>query len=220
MRSIFITFILLLTAIVGQAQDHEINGTVVAFNTYPLKNVPVKAKRARTQVKTDELGHFRIKVSKNDVLTVEADAFRSYRHQVTTEDETLRINLIYEDRQKNKAIATQAGYLSPEDLEFGIRNLSDENNVFSNFTNVFDAIHYAVPAATFIVENGQKKVQLRGPKSLTGSNAALMVVNGVIVEDLGFVVPDEIVSIKQLTGPSAALYGARAGNGVISITTK
>lgn len=52
-----------------------------------------------------------------------------------------------------------------------------------------------------------------------GSNAALMVVDGVIVEDVSFISPQQIVSISKLPNSQASLYGARAGNGVILIET-
>ena len=55
---------------------------------------------------------------------------------------------------------------------------------------------------------------------MAGSNAALFVVDGVIVDDVSYVAPSEIVNIKQLSSSQAAIYGARAGGGVIVITTK
>jgi hypothetical protein len=52
-----------------------------------------------------------------------------------------------------------------------------------------------------------------------GSNAALMVVDGVIVEDVSFINPQQIVSISKLPNSQASMYGARTGNGVILIET-
>ena len=69
-------------------------------------------------------------------------------------------------------------------------------------------------------ENGVQKVQLRGVKSTTGSNAALIVVNGFLRDDISYIIPSDIVSIKQLPPSAAAVYGTGSGNGVIAIKTK
>jgi TonB-dependent Receptor Plug Domain len=220
MKSCLILSCLMLIFTHTWCQDREITGTIYAFNKYPLKNVKVVAKKAKSEARTNENGEFNISTKANDVLIVEAETFETYRYQLKPSDKSLRLNLIYKDKQKNKDIATSEGYISRENLEYGLQNLTEQNNAFSNFTDVFDAIKYALPATTIIMENGQRRIQIRGPQSLTGSNAALMVVNGVIVDDVSFIVPSQILSIKQLYGASAAIYGARGGKGVVSITTK
>jgi hypothetical protein len=220
MKGIIVFFVLSLCPVLGITQNQEINGTIVAFNKYPLKNVRVGTKKAKTETFTNERGTFEIKVNENDVLIIEADAFENYKHRVKPADKTLKINLIYENRKKNKEIALNAGYISKGDLEYGLEFLIAENNVFSTFTNIYDAIIYAIPSATIINENGLKKVQMRGAKSATGSNAALMVVNGYLTEDVSYIIPSNIISIKMLNSSSAVIYGMGSGNGVIEITTK
>jgi outer membrane receptor protein involved in Fe transport len=97
----------------------------------------------------------------------------------------------------------------------------DQNSVYSNFIDVFDAITYVIPAAQVLIVGNRKEVQLRGQKSITGGvTTVLFIVNGVPYDDISFINPIEITSIKQLTSAQAAIYGARAGGGVIAITTK
>ena len=220
MKRIIIFLSLVLISFLGKSQNQEISGIIYAFNKFPLKNVKVIAKKAKNEVTTDDRGTFKIEVKKNDILIIEAKSFESYRHRVNEKDRSLKINLIFEDKKKNRDIALNAGYIAENDLEYGLENLAAENNVFSNFIDVFDAIKYALPATTIIIENGQKKVQIRGPKTMTGSNAALTIIDGVIAEDISFIIPSNIVSIEQLSSASTSLYGARGGNGVIIITTK
>lgn len=220
MKNSILFFLLFVISFSAKTQMREISGSVFAFNKFPLKNVKVTAKKTKMQVVTDDNGRFIINVKKNDNLTIEATAFDRYTYRVKGKDTNLRINLIYENKEKNKEIAIEEGNISREDLEYGLEYLASDNNIYYNFTDVFDAIHYALPAANFIVENGTKKVMLRGPKTVAGSNAALFVVDGVIVDDVSYVAPSEIVNIKQLSSSQAAIYGARAGGGVIVITTK
>ncbi len=220
MKKFSLMLSLLLVSLLGKTQSREISGTISAFNKFPLNNVKVIAKKSKDEAITDVKGYFKIAVKKNDVLIIETKTFESYRHPVKGSVNSVKINLIYRDRQRNKEIATEAGYIKRDDLEFGIENLVAENNAFSNFTNVYDAIKYALPATTIITENGEKKIQIRGPKTILGSNAALTIVDGVIIEDISFIIPSDIISIKQLSSASTSLYGARGGNGVIVITTK
>ena len=164
MRSVIIIFSLLLLSFLVKSQGQEISGTITGFNKFPLKNVTVKAKKSKNETTTDDRGAFKIAVKKNDNLVIKANGFESYSYRVKSTDMSIKINLIYQDRQKNKEIALDAGYIEREDLEYGLENLATENNVFSNFTDVYDAIKYALPATTIIIENGVKKVQIRGAK--------------------------------------------------------
>ena len=216
--SIFLS--LLLISYLGKTQNQEITGTIVAFNKYPLKNVIVKAKKAKTEAITDELGMFKINVKKNDVLTIKAVDFEDYVHRVKSADNSLTINLIYKVKKKYKKGSLVNAHIGEIELKYGLRHLADQNNRFSHYMDVYSAIQDAVPSAIVIFENGMKKFQLRGVKSLEGSNAALIVVNGIITDDISYINPDQILSIKQLSLSSAALYGYRAGNGVISITIR
>jgi len=203
-----------------QAQTMEVKGTVYAFNKYPLKNVTVKAKKSKQETKTDENGRFTIEVKAKDQLNIEAVAFEKFIYRLGNDPETIKVNLIYIDKKKNLDLAANGGFISRENLQYGLQNLGHENNVFSSFTNVFDAIIYAIPAARVMSENGVQKIQLRGVKTTTGSNAALIVVNGFLNDDVSYIIPSDIVSIKQLQPSAAAIYGTGSANGVIAIKTQ
>jgi len=217
----FISILLLVVnTIQTNAQTREISGIVLAFNTYPLKNITIRAKKTKSEVVTDADGKFQIEVKKNDQLIIDAETFERYDYKVKSSDERLRINLIYIDKKRNTDVTVDNGYLSREDLEYGLQNLISENSVFVNFTDIFDAIKYAVPTVNIINEGGQKKVLIRGYKSMVGNNGALTLVNGVAVDDISYLNPIEVIAIEQLSTSQAALYGSRGGNGVIKITTK
>jgi hypothetical protein len=218
--SIIVFFIFLAIPFLSIGQTRKISGTVLSFNKYPLKNITIKAKKAKTETKTNEEGKFEIEVKKNDIIRIKESVFVEYNYKITEKDESLRINLIFENSGRNLDKAAEAGYIAREDLEYGLEHLYQENSVFAHFVDVYDAIKYALPESTIIVENGQKAIQFRGPKTIYGSNAALILVDGVIVEDVSFITPVNIIGISKLGASASALYGARAGNGVISIQTR
>lgn len=215
-----IFFSFLIFPILCSSQTRKISGTVLSFNKYPVKGVTVKAKKAKTIAITNEAGQFELEVKTKDVLRIKESVFVEYNQKITEEMQSLKINLLFDNKGKNIEIAADAGYLSREDLEYAVENLYLENNIYAKFTDVFDAIKYALPETSIIVEGGQRAIQFRGAKSIYGSNAALLLVDGVIVEDVSFINPPQIVSISKLSTSQASLYGARAANGVILIETR
>lgn len=122
-----------------------------------------------------------------------------YMYRLKENDESIKLNLIYQDCEKNRELAIGGGYILREDLEYGLENLASENNAFNNFIDIFDAVYYALPAVSIFVENGVRKIMIRGQKSIQGSNAALAVVDGVVVDDISFINPSEVISISQLS---------------------
>ena len=113
------------------------------------------------------------------------------------------------------------GYITKDNLDFGIKNLWKKNNVFSQFHDVFEAIKYALPEATIITDSdGKRGVEFRGTKSIEYNNKALIVVDGMVIDDPGFLPPSSIYRITKLTSTASALYGSRAANGVVNIETK
>lgn len=216
----FIFFSFLILPILCSGQTRKLSGTVLSFNKYPVKGVTVKAKKAKTIAITNEAGQFELEVKTKDVLRIKESVFVEYNQKITEEMQSLKINLLFDNKGKNIEIAADAGYLSREDLEYAVENLYLENNIYAKFTDVFDAIKYSLPETSIIVEGGQRAIQFRGAKSIYGSNAALLLVDGVIVEDVSFINPPQIVSISKLSTSQASLYGARAANGVILIETR
>jgi hypothetical protein len=202
------------------SQQREISGTVLVFNKYPVKNLKVSAKKAKTETITDNNGEFKLNVLDKDVLSVEGITFEKYAKRLEDTDKSLSINMVYIDKKKNKEIAISNGFVEREHLEYGLKHLMDENTDFSRFSNVFDAIIYAIPTASPINENGQPRLQIRGNKSLTGSSAAITVLNGFVTDDISHINPQNIVSIKMLSPTAATMYGPGSANGVIEIKTK
>ncbi len=211
------SFIVIPLLVAGQTRI--ISGRVTSFKQYPVKGITIKAKKAKTETKTNNLGEFEIEVKKKDVIKIKEPVFTDYTQKITEDTKSLDINLIFINDKRNIEIAADAGYISRENLDYGVEHLFEANNMYANFINVFDAIKYALPETTLIVENGNRAVQFRGAKSIHGSNAALMVVDGVIVEDVTFINPPQVRSISKLPPSQASLYGARAANGVIIIET-
>jgi TonB-dependent SusC/RagA subfamily outer membrane receptor len=68
--------------------------------------------------------------------------------------------------------------------------------------------------------NPNGTLRIRGTQAVMGYSEALIVVDGVITDDINSVNPNQIHSVQVLKDGSAAIYGSRGGNGVVMITTK
>jgi len=93
-----------------------------------------------------------------------------------------------------------------------------KNQDYSQFINIYEAVRVKFPGVQVV--NGE--FMIRGPHSLNASSAALLVVDGMVVDESTFasVQTSEIARIDMLIGSAASVYGVRGANGVILVETK
>jgi len=210
--------LLFLTPLIGFCQTRTISGKIVAFNKYPIENITVIAKKSKAVANTDTDGSFFIEVKKNDIIQIKNPLFMRYETKISESANMLEINLIFNHSDQNVSKAIEQGYFNRDDLYYAMENLAQENNVFGRFSNVYEAIKFAVPEAAMVDGSGGKSAfVLRGTNSLTGNNHAIYLVNQSITNDISFITPSEIRKIYKLSNSQAAMYGSMASNGVICI---
>jgi TonB-dependent SusC/RagA subfamily outer membrane receptor len=203
------------------AQTRVVKGKLTTFNQYPVQNVEVASKKAKSTVMTDSLGQFELVCNEKDVIMIKAKVFQALNKRVDEDDDYISANLIFKDSPKNREIATGLGYISHEQLTFALAHMADENNDFCNYTDVFALIKGKFPGVQIqIGDSGSEGVFIRGQKSIYGSNEAIYVVDGIRVGDVSYINPCELATLDVLKDGGAALYGADAANGVVVFETK
>jgi len=221
MRSIAILTLGLFFAMGSFAQTRVLKGKLTTFNEYPVQNVEVAAKKAKSSVTTDSLGEFEIVCNEKDVIQIKAKVFKALSKRVDEDDDYITANLIFNDSPKNREIATGLGYISHEQLTFALAHMADENNDFCNYTDVFSLIKGRFPGVQIkINSSGTQGVYIRGQKSVYQDTEAVYVVDGIRVSDVSFVNPCELATIDVLKDGGAALYGSDAANGMVVMETK
>jgi TonB-dependent SusC/RagA subfamily outer membrane receptor len=217
---LMIAFLLAPFALFGQG--YSLNGTVTAFNKFPLDNVVIKSTKNNTQAVTNENGEFLIDVANNDVLRFEAQGFETMKMRVKKPKtiKPIRTNLIYSNNPSDYDVAIGYGHMRKDDLTYAIDHLMIDNNDHSRFNNIYDLIQSKTAGVRISQERGQKIFLIRGISSINSSNAALLVVDGQIVSNLDFLNVHDIATIQVLKDGSAAIYGSRGANGVIIVNTK
>ena len=220
MRTPLLLAVCLLVSIPSFSQTRVVRGKLTTFNRYPVQNVEVMSKKAKSTVMTDSLGEFELVCNEKDIIMIKAKVFQALNKRVNAEDQYISANLIFRDTPKNREIATGMRYITPEQLTFALAHLADENNDFCNYTDVFDVVRGKFPGVQVKSTSSGQGIFVRGDKSMTGENQAIYVVNGVRVSDISFINPCEMVSMDILKDGGAALYGSQAANGVVVIETK
>ncbi len=198
------------------AQNRVIYGRLTVFNTYPVKNVEVKARKAKTSVMTDSLGRFSIVCFDHDVIQVKTKPFKPVSKRVGPKTDTLVLNLYFIDSRENRKRAVGYGYMNKKDLLYAVDHLQQENNDFCNYANIYELLRGRFSGIT--VSNG--KIYVRGSNNFVGQTQAVIFVNGVETPSIDWITPCDVESIDILKDSNAAIYGTRGGNGVVLIRTK
>ena len=208
-------------------QDRKISGTVKDENGTPLPGANIIEKGTTNGVTADFDGSFSIEISdENTKLVVSYIGF-------ATKEITLNgrpsINIILQESAEGleEVVVTSFGIRKSKKAvvyatqEVGGDDLSQVGN-----PNVLNGLQGKVAGVSVNLSSGMPgrspSIKIRGSRSLTGNNQPLFVVDGAPISgNIQDINPNNIESINVLKGPAAsALYGLRASNGVVLITTK
>ncbi|MCD9019306.1 SusC/RagA family TonB-linked outer membrane protein [Parachryseolinea silvisoli] len=220
-----------------------VHGTILDETNQPMPGVNVVVKGSAVGVNTDGDGHFTLEVpDENAVLVI---SFIGYsREEVAVGDKTeFTITLTPDISSLDEVVVTAFGIKKEKKaVTYAVTEVHGEVLTKSREVNLGNAMVGRVAGlnatSTATGPSGSSRVVIRGNGSLNGNNQPLYIVNGVPVtnanqgsagtfggidrgDGLSSINPDDIETITVLKGgTAAALYGSRAANGVIMITTK
>lgn len=222
-------FILMFFAFGAMAQERTITGTVTSSDDkLPIPGVSVKVQGTQMGTITDANGKYSLRVpSGSTTLNFTYIGFVTQTRNLGSSS-TLNIVLTGDAASLDEVIITAAG-LAASKRSLGTVNttIKSEQLIGAKPTNVASGLLGKVAGlqinGTSGGTNPNFRVVLRGQRSLTGNNEALIVLDAVIVPNsvLGNLNPEDIENVTVLNGASgAALYGSDASNGALIITTK
>ncbi len=231
--SIVLTILLLPTSAYGQAQM-TVTGTVTDESGEPMIGVMVKAPDATTGVTTDIDGRYVIKVSSTELsLTF---SFIGYNTK-TVEVKGPHLNVTMEPDNKvlDEVVVIGYGVQKKSDLTGSISTVGTKDFNQGVISSPEELINGKVAGVQIVNSGGSptagSTIRIRGGASLNASNDPLIVLDGVPMEVggsvsgsgnfLSLINPSDIESMTILKDASStAIYGSRASNGVLIITTK
>lgn len=221
-RTVFLLLFMLMTQW-GYAQSNVVTGKVTSAGDGVI-GATVQVKGSTVGVITDIDGNYSITVPKQPAILI--FSYIGYETQeITTKGRNLLNVEMKEDvAQLEEVVVVGYGTLKKKDLTGAITRISTKDNTKA-ITNVSELLRGTVAgfSSTFGTSaKGGGSMMIRGEKSITASNAPLIVLDGVIFNgELGDINPSDIESVDILKdGSSAAVYGARAASGVVVISTK
>ena len=229
MRKYLTMVVLLLMSISMFAQQHSVKGTVVDQNGQPIIGMTVMEQGTQNGTTTDIDGNYQITVSSGGaVLEFTALGYSTVVEQVNNRA-VIDVESAEEAMVLDAVVAIGYGSVRKKDLTTAVSTVSTEDMKLRPVTEASGFIQGKVAGVTVQQTSGQPgsgmTIRVRGASSIASSNDPLYVVDGVPVGTgsyaIAYLSPQDIESMQILKdASSAAIYGSRAANGVVLITTK
>jgi len=199
-----------------------ITGTVADACQNPITNAVIFVDNVKTNVKTDERGFYRVRVNAdakevlvftlfNGVADQEINGRRRIDFILSGDDSVTPDNAKTNDEE---SVNVGYGTISKKDMTTQSLKLDARDPAFASYQTIYDLIRGRFPG----VEVSGKSIKITGASSLNVSTQPLFVVDGVIVNSIDDISPQNVKTIEVLKGPAATAYGTRGSNGVIVIT--
>ena len=224
-------------ALYAQVTDRKVTGRITTSAGKPLEAASVINKRTNTGTHTDSQGAFNISAQTGDVLVISYVGFQRREIKVGKTD-VINIAITEEQSKMDEVVVVGYGKSKRVDLTTAQTSVSAKDIDKTVNTTIEQAIQGRA-SGVYVTQNsgqpgGGMSINIRGVSSINGSTEPLYVVDGVQIEGqpisfgpqsssnpLSGLNPADIDNIQILQGPSAtAIYGSRATNGVVLITTK
>jgi TonB-linked SusC/RagA family outer membrane protein len=224
------------------AQNISVTGKVTDSDNLPLPAVSIKVSGSTQGTSTDSNGNYTISVPSNASLVFSYIGFTTQTVSVQGRT-TINVRLESDSKMLEGVVVTALGITKDQKvLSYATQQINTDAFAKAKELNVANSLSGRVAGLNITKTasglGGTSRVVLRGDRSITGNNQALIVIDGVPMDNsnyspgnanggrdggdgLSSVNPDDIESINVLRGASAtALYGSRAANGALIITTK
>jgi TonB-linked SusC/RagA family outer membrane protein len=238
----FLVLLLVLVAQLTFAQERAVSGTVSDNTGMPLPGVSVLVKGTKTGTQTDFDGKFSIKASPSQVLVISYIGMKS--QEVAASSTSINVKLKDDSVELESVVVTALGIKKEKKaLGYATQEVKAAELTRGNNNNLAGALQGKLAGVQITPSSGapgaSSQIVIRGARSFTGNNTPLYVIDGMPVASQSDystgnsvtgsdsanravdIDPNDIESINILKGQAAsAIYGLRASNGVVVITTK
>jgi TonB-dependent starch-binding outer membrane protein SusC len=225
MKKLLLLPLLVLVLIQGFAQSRVIKGKVLDDAGKPLSGATVNVKGTTTSTITDAVGNFEVSTSlEHPVLVISFVGFEQQEFGVVNGVEpSIHLNLI--NQTLNDVVVVGYGTQQKKDVTGSIARVRSDEFIKRPLVKVEQALQGTVSGVAVQSNSGQPgqpmSVRIRGANSISAGNDPLYVIDGYIGGNINSLNMNDIESMEVLKDASAtAIYGSRASNGVVIITTK
>lgn len=238
-RTAFIMAAFMMTSIIAAAQDLTVSGTVTDLTGYPLEGATVMVRGTSSGTTAGADGSYSLKAAPDAELVV---SYLGYLSQIIPVDGKSRVDFVLQEDMNflDDVLVVAYGTMSESDFTGSAAQIKGEEVAKASKESIDKGMMGKIAGVRISSDNGNPgsagSVQIRGVGSISAGTSPLYVIDGVVVSSasesdiqvgyrstgvLNTLNPDDIESITVLKDAAAAsLYGSRAANGVILITTK
>ena len=221
-----LTMIFFCAPLLAAAQGGHLGGKVVDGSGIPVIGAYVLVDGTNNGVITDLDGNFSLEgVSSGSVLKVSCIGYVSQDVSVGDDVKSLLITLEDDRTALDEAVVVGYGVQKKSDLTGSIGSVSDSKLTTKGTSTVMESLQGQVAGVDISQSSSRAgesfSIAIRGKSTLGSSTQPLFVVDGIICDDINFINPFDIEKIDILKDASStAIYGSRATNGVVIVTTK
>jgi len=224
MKKLFVVLNLLLSVSILFAQNViTIKGRVTDTQNETVPGVSVLVKGTTRGTNTDVDGQFSISASPQAILVFTCVGLQSQEILVNNQT-TINVQLKEQTFNLDEVVAIGYGVARKRDLTGSIVSIDGNNLKTSPDYSPVKALQGKVPGLVMTnsgAAGGSPTIRMRGVATVNASTNPLFVVDGMFVDNIDFVNPNDISSIEVLKDPSSlAIFGVQGANGVIIVTTK
>ena len=212
-------------SVVSFAQGRQITGSVIDATGEPMIGVNVLVRGTTNGTITDIDGQFILQnVDDNAILIVSYIGYLAQEIPVTNKT-IINVTLREDTQSLDEVVVIGYGVQKKSDLTGSVGSVGNERLLAKGSTTVMESLQGQVAGVDITQSSsrvGEKfNINIRGKSSLQEGQSPLYVVDGVVTDDINFLNPADIEKIDVLKDASStAIYGSRATNGVVMVTTK
>lgn len=205
-------------------QNRKINGNITDEHGEPLIGVSVVIKGTTTGTITDFDGNFSLDVSDNTTLQI---SYVGHKTKEITVGNQQKLEIILESDSEilDEVVVVGYGVVKKSDLTGSVGSISADAIASKGTTSVMESMQGKVAGVNISQSSSRVgegfNIQIRGKSTINSSSEPLYVIDGIICDNMNFLNPMDIERVDVLKDASStAIYGSRATNGVVMITTK
>ena len=221
-KSLLSALLLLLAVFTAQAQNITVQGTVLSkTDSEPLIGATVMSEATKKGTATDLDGNFTLTVPKGSMLTV---SYVGYKPTSVKAEEKLTIYLSEDSELLDEVVVVGYQTVRKADLTGAVSVMNMKEPLSENSGNIMNSMAGKLPGVNVVPDaapGGTGSIRVRGMSTANSSNDPLYIIDGVPTDNINMINPADIETMQVLKdAASASIYGSRAANGVVVITTK
>ena len=220
----YTTLLALLVSIITFAQNVTIKGVIFDETNLPLIGATVQVKGGQAGAATDLDGKYSIQAPKNGTLVISYIGYKTQEIKIQGKT-SINVTLMPDNQTLDEVVVVGYGTMKKSDLTGSVASVASKDIEGFQTSSVAGALGGQIAGVQITSTDGTPgagfNISIRGVGTLTGDASPLYIVDGFEVSDIDYLSNSDIESIEVLKdASSSAIYGARAANGVVLITTK